>query len=77
MAGRNICKLTVSEALEYLRQLSGNESENDNHEDIIFIDVEYGPPDKRNVSSDEDTVSLIFLYNVLEEKPPLGRENNE
>ncbi|GFW00912.1 uncharacterized protein TNCV_1761501 [Trichonephila clavipes] len=57
MAGRNMHKLTFSEALEHMRQLSEIESENDNDEEIIFSDDEYGPPDKENISSDEDTVS--------------------
>ncbi|GFT51744.1 hypothetical protein TNCV_4440441 [Trichonephila clavipes] len=41
MAGRNMRKLTVSEALEYMRQLSKNESENDNGEEIVFSDDKY------------------------------------
>ncbi|GFW41434.1 hypothetical protein TNCV_465251 [Trichonephila clavipes] len=56
MAGRNMHELTVTEALEYIRQLSGNESENDN-EEIVFSDDEYVPPDKENIPSDEDTIS--------------------
>ncbi|GFX59399.1 hypothetical protein TNCV_4793351 [Trichonephila clavipes] len=46
MAGRNMRKLTVSEALEYMRQLSENESENDNDEEIVFRDDENVPPDE-------------------------------
>ncbi|PRD32253.1 UNVERIFIED_CONTAM: hypothetical protein NCL1_21062 [Trichonephila clavipes] len=57
MAGRNMRKLTVSEALDYMRQLSENESENDNDEKIVFSDDEYLPPNEENISSDEDTVS--------------------
>ncbi|GFW28502.1 retrovirus-related Pol polyprotein from transposon opus [Trichonephila clavipes] len=76
MAGRNMRKLTVSEALEYMRQLSENESENDNDEEIVFSDDEYLPPDEENISLNEDTVPKIFLYNVLAEKPLLGRKNN-
>ncbi|GFY20129.1 uncharacterized protein TNCV_2148221 [Trichonephila clavipes] len=75
MAGRNMRKLTVSEALDYMRQLSENESENDNDEKIVFSDDEYLPPNEENISSDEDTVSH-FVFNVLAEKPLLGRKNN-
>ncbi|GFY35849.1 hypothetical protein TNCV_4842251 [Trichonephila clavipes] len=50
-------KLTVSEALQYRQQLSENESENGNDEEIVFSNDEYVPPDEENISSDEDTVS--------------------
>ncbi|GFW02175.1 uncharacterized protein TNCV_4144411 [Trichonephila clavipes] len=56
-AGRNISKLTVSEILEYMRQLSENESENENDEEIVFSDDVYVPLDEKNISSDEDTLS--------------------
>ncbi|GFV15144.1 hypothetical protein TNCV_4327911 [Trichonephila clavipes] len=73
MAGRNIRKLTVSKALEYMRQLS----ENNNDEEIIFSDDEYVPPDEEIISSGEDTAPNFPVYNVLVEKPLLGRKNNE
>ncbi|GFW82025.1 DDE_3 domain-containing protein [Trichonephila clavipes] len=57
IAGRNICKLKASEALRYMRQLSGKESKKDNDEEILFSDDEYGPPDEENISLDEGTVS--------------------
>ncbi|GFX11098.1 hypothetical protein TNCV_4503131 [Trichonephila clavipes] len=57
MAGRNMRKLTVSDALEYMRQISEIESKNDNGEEVVFSDDEYVPPDKENISSDKDTVS--------------------
>ncbi|GFQ96763.1 hypothetical protein TNCT_238021 [Trichonephila clavata] len=76
MAGRNMHKLTVSEVLEYMQKLSENESKNDNDEEIVFSDEEYVPPDEENISSYEDTIYLIFMYNVLAEKPLLGRKNN-
>ncbi|GFX89802.1 hypothetical protein TNCV_2246021 [Trichonephila clavipes] len=39
-----------NEALEYMQQLSENESENDNDEEIVFSDDEYVPPDEENIS---------------------------
>ncbi|GFW58816.1 hypothetical protein TNCV_4046551 [Trichonephila clavipes] len=57
VAGRNMRKLTVSEALEYMQQFFENESENDNDEEIVFSDDEYVPPDEENIFSNEDTVS--------------------
>ena len=57
MAGRNMRNLTISEALEYMRHLSENESKNKNDEEIVSSDDEYMPPDEENISSDEDTVS--------------------
>ncbi|GFX62056.1 hypothetical protein TNCV_2227821 [Trichonephila clavipes] len=56
-AGRNMHKLAISEALEHMRQLSENEFENDNDEEIVFCDDEYVSVDEENISSDEDTVS--------------------
>ncbi|GFW58227.1 uncharacterized protein TNCV_2634011 [Trichonephila clavipes] len=55
MVGRNMHELTVSEALQYIRQLLENESENDN-EEIVISDDEYVPLDDENISSNEDTV---------------------
>ncbi|GFX61980.1 hypothetical protein TNCV_276281 [Trichonephila clavipes] len=59
MVGRNMRKLTVSEALEYMRQLSENESENNGEEEYVFSDDEYVPPNEENISSNKDTVFNI------------------
>ncbi|GFR33594.1 hypothetical protein TNCT_130241 [Trichonephila clavata] len=75
MARRNMLNLTFSEAVEYIRQLSGNESKNDNDEEIVFSHDEYGPPEKE-IFSRMKIPYLIFLYNVIAEKPLLGRKNN-
>ncbi|GFT61787.1 hypothetical protein TNCV_3862211 [Trichonephila clavipes] len=56
MTGINMRQLSVSEALEHMQQLSENESENKNDEEIVFRDDEYVPPDEENISSEEDTV---------------------
>ncbi|GFW34598.1 hypothetical protein TNCV_952261 [Trichonephila clavipes] len=53
MAGRSMRKLTVIEALKYMRQLSENESENDNDDEIVYSDDEYVPSDEKNIPSDE------------------------
>ncbi|GFV97443.1 hypothetical protein TNCV_2039512 [Trichonephila clavipes] len=47
MAGRYTCKLTVSEALEYMPQVWKNEYENDNDEEIVISDGEYVPRMKK------------------------------
>ncbi|GFU85105.1 hypothetical protein TNCV_1553681 [Trichonephila clavipes] len=73
MTGRNMRKLTVSEALEYMCQLSENESENDNDEEITFSDDEYACSDEKNISSDEDTVSF-FRVKLTSRNLLLGRK---
>ncbi|GFU00334.1 hypothetical protein TNCV_4258781 [Trichonephila clavipes] len=75
MAGRNMHESTVSEALEYIRQLSENESENDNDEEIVFSDDEYVPPDEENIPSDEDNVSY-FPVQCTGRKTTSGKKNN-
>ncbi|GFU72842.1 hypothetical protein TNCV_2783071 [Trichonephila clavipes] len=59
MAGRDMRELTVSEALEYIRQKPENESEKDNDKEIIFIDDECVPPDEENIHPDEDTAVTL------------------
>ncbi|GFX42389.1 hypothetical protein TNCV_1519531 [Trichonephila clavipes] len=73
MSGRNMRKLIVSEALKYMRQLSENESENDNDEEIVSSDDECVPPDEENISSDEDTVSN-FPVQCISRKITLGKK---
>ncbi|GFX61712.1 hypothetical protein TNCV_2591551 [Trichonephila clavipes] len=53
MTGINMRKLTVSEAFEYMQQLSEKESENDDDEEIVFSEDEYVPSDEENIFSDE------------------------
>ncbi|GFW29243.1 hypothetical protein TNCV_741851 [Trichonephila clavipes] len=67
MTGRNIRKLAVSEALEYMRHLSENQSKNGNDVENVSNNDEYVPPDEENISSDEPY--LFFRYNVLAEEP--------
>ncbi|GFQ84363.1 hypothetical protein TNCT_356161 [Trichonephila clavata] len=73
MARRNMLNLTFSEAQEYTRQLSENESKNDNDEEIVFSHDECMPPEKE-ILSRMKIPYLIFLYNVVAEKPLLGRK---
>ncbi|GFX80154.1 hypothetical protein TNCV_2107991 [Trichonephila clavipes] len=74
MARRNMLKLIVSEALEYMRQLSESESENDNDEEIVLSNDEYGPQDEENTSSDENTVYNFPVQCTIVEKSFVGRK---
>ncbi|GFW87563.1 hypothetical protein TNCV_4485281 [Trichonephila clavipes] len=75
LAGRNVHKLTVSEALEYMRQLSENESEKDNDEEITFSDGEYVSSDEENISSGEVTVSN-FPVQCTSKKSTSGKKKH-
>ncbi len=54
MSRKNIRKLTISEALQYMQQLSDDESENGSCEDIVFSDEEYVPLNQECLSTDDD-----------------------
>ncbi|GFV93127.1 hypothetical protein TNCV_2552181 [Trichonephila clavipes] len=73
VAGRNVFKLIVSEALEYMRQLSENESVNGNDEEIALSNDAYASPDEENISSDG---VFNFPVQCTSRKPLEGRKNN-